>query len=227
MSRRIRKHANPFNVLTELPRVDQAAAFGREAPMEWDLGCGGGDFLFQRARAVPEHNFVGLEVRKPLVEAANARAAREGLKNLVFYYANANMNLAAQRPGSVLRFSVQFPDPCFKKRHHKRRILQPRLVRQMAELLPMGGEVYVQSDVAPLAEEMLDFLSQEPALARIGGPELTIPAPFEARTEWERQHEREGEPIYRMRFAKVAEPAGPVPEPEFRDVRPEEARQEA
>lgn len=221
MSRRIRKHANPFNVLTELPEVDQGAAFGRLAPMEWDLGCGGGDFLFQRARAVPEHNFVGLEVRKPLVEAANARAAREGLKNLIFYYANANVNLSAQRPGSVLRFSVQFPDPCFKKRHWKRRILQPRLVRQMAELLPIGGEIYAQSDVAPLAEEMLDFLMAEGALERRLGDALEIDSPFEERTEWERQHEREGEPVYRMLFVKRREPEGAVQPPEFRDVRPE------
>ena len=88
MSRRIRKHTNPFNVRTELGKIDRMEIFGREAPLEIDLGCGGASFVYERARNHPELDFVGLEVRKPLVEAAAARREREGSRNVVVLYAN-------------------------------------------------------------------------------------------------------------------------------------------
>lgn len=220
MSRRIRKHANPFNVQTVVGQLDRLAVFGREAPLEVDVGCGEGGFLRQRATNHPDVDFVGFEVRKPLVEQANARAEKAGLTNLVYLYANANVNLHFVAPGVVRRFYVHFPDPCFKKRHQKRRILQPRLVRDMAELLPIGGEVYAQSDVKPLAEEMFDFLAQDGAFESRLGDDLLVPRPIEELTEWERHHEKHEEPVYRMLFAKVREPSGDVPTPEFRDTDP-------
>lgn len=221
MSRRIRKHANPFNVTTEVGALDRAAVFGREAPLEIDIGCGGAGFLFERAKNNPDVDFVGFEVRKPLVEAAMARREREGPKNVVVYYANAHPNLPKLvEPGVVRAFYVMFPDPCFKKRHHKRRILQPPLVRVMAELLPIGGQIYVQSDVKPLAEEMHDFLRAEPALERKLGDPLEVPSPIREQTEWERHHERNGEPVYRMLFEKVREPEGEIPPWETRDTNP-------
>ncbi|MEO1227350.1 MAG: tRNA (guanosine(46)-N7)-methyltransferase TrmB [Myxococcota bacterium] len=220
MSRRVRKHANPFNVVTRLDRLDRSAQFGREAPIEVDVGCGAGDFLLQRARARPDLDFVGFEIRKPLVEAANARALGAGLRNVVFFYANAHENLSFAEPGWIQRFCVQFPDPCFKKRHWKRRILQPFFVREMSLRLPTGGEIFAQSDVQPLAEEMFVFLSAETSLKAVLPDTLDAPNPFDERTEWERQHEREGEPVYRMLFRKVGEPEGPVPDLEFRNTNP-------
>lgn len=220
MSQRIRRHANPFTVLTHLGPLDRQALFGRIAPFEMDLGCGAGHFLMARAAAHPERDFAGLDIRKPLIEENNRRAERRGLTNLRFFYANANVNLADQPPGSVDRFYVMFPDPCFKKRHWKRRILQPKLVRHMAQVLPIGGEIFAQSDIKPLAEEMFDFLQQEPAIRSRLGDSVEVNNPFEEQTEWERHHERVGEPVYRMLFEKVNDPSGPVPEPEFRDTNP-------
>jgi len=223
VSRRIRKHANPFNVTTELGRLDRLALFGREAPVEVDLGCGGGALITERARSHPERDFVGLEVRRPLVEQIRARAEREGLKNLTAFHANAHINVRALvPPGEVVMFHVHFPDPCFKKKHRKRRILQPPLVRAMAEVLPAGGVVYAQSDVEPLALEMLAFLEREAALQ--GRMLPAGPPPIPEQTEWERQHEREGEAIHRMWFEKVAEPSGPVEDWDLIDVRPPEKR---
>jgi tRNA (guanine-N7-)-methyltransferase len=223
VSRRIRKHANPFNVTTELGRLDRQTLFGREAPVEVDLGCGGGALIMARARNHPERDFVGLEVRRPLVEQIRARAEQEGIRNLTAFHANAHINVRELvPPGEVVMFHVHFPDPCFKKKHRKRRILQPPLVRAMAEVLPRSGVVYVQSDVEPLAREMLGFLEREPALK--GHMLPPGPPPIPERTEWERQHEREGEPVHRMWFEKIAEPEGPVGDWELVDVRPPEKR---
>lgn len=219
---RIRKHANPFSVRTKVGPLDRSALFGREAPLEIELGCGAGAFLLERATNHPELDFVGFEIRDPLVERANELARARGLPNLVYLYANAHLNLEGLvPPGAAQRFHVHFPDPCFKKRHWKRRLLQPAVVRQMSQLLALGGEVYAQSDVKPLAEEMYDFLAAEGALESVLGADLLVERPLPERTEWERQHERENEPIYRMLFRKVREPAGPVPELPFRRTQPE------
>ncbi len=220
MSRRIRKHANPFNVRTLLGIIDRAAVFGREAPLEVDLGCGGAAFLFERARNHPELDFIGLEVRRPVVEAAIARIEREGLSNVAVFYANSLDNMRLAAPGVVRVFHVQFPDPCFKKRHQKRRICQPASVRAMAELLPIGGTVHLQSDVRPLAEEMFGFMAEDGAFEARTDPSLAADKLFLERTEWERRHEHEGEPVYRMLFEKIREPCGPVAAPEFRDTNP-------
>lgn len=223
MSRRIRKHTNPFTVQTTLGTLDRRALFGRVAPLEVDLGCAGAGLLFERARNHPERDFVGLEVRKGLVLKAMERRAREGPSNLIVFHANANFNVKTlAEPGAVVRFHVHFPDPCYKKKHHKRRIVQPQLVRDMAEALPVGGQVLLQSDVRLLAEEMFRFMAQDDAFESLlsDGSDLRVPAPIPEKTEWERQHEREGEPIYRMLFEKVREPSGPVATPEFVDVNP-------
>jgi len=221
MSRRIRKHANPFTVQTILGPLDRGAWFGREAPLEVDLGCGGASLLFERAAHHPERDFVGIEVRKPLVMQAMERREREGRSNVLVVHANANVNVATlAEPGVIEMFHIHFPDPCFKKKHHKRRIVQPRLVRDMAEVLPIGGRVYLQSDVRLLAEEMYRFMADEAAFRSVLGDELRVPPPIPEQTEWERQHEREGEAVYRMLFEKRRAPTGPVPTPEFVDVNP-------
>jgi tRNA (guanine-N7-)-methyltransferase len=220
MSRRIRKHANPFQVRTELGVIDRRSIFGREAELEVELGSGTSQFLFDRARNHPERDFVGLEVRLPLVEAAMRKRDAEGPKNAAVFYANANQNLRLAPPGAILGFHVHFPDPCFKKRHWKRRILQPPTVRTMAELLSIGGFVYVQSDVKPLAEEMFDFLSADGSFTSRLDASLTSSRPIAESTPWERQHEAEKEQIFRMLFEKVREPSGAVPELPMRPTAP-------
>lgn len=222
MSRRIRKHTNPFNVTARIGRLDREAVFGRSAPFEVDLGCGASGFIRERARNHPERDFIGLEVRKPLVEQAAERRLDEGPRNFAVFHANAHLNVAdLAEPGEIVLFHVHFPDPCFKKRHRKRRILQPPLVRQMAQMLPIGGAIYAQSDVEPLAREMFTFLRMEQALEGELFP-VDRPAPVPERTEWERQHAAEQEPVWRMWFTKVREPFGEVPEYELVDARPPE-----
>jgi tRNA (guanine-N7-)-methyltransferase len=199
MGRRIRKHANPFQVRTELGMIDRRAVFGREAPLEVELGPGNASFLFDRARAHPERDFLGLEVRLPLVQAAELRRERDGPPNVRVFYANANQNLRLAEPGVIQVFHIHFPDPCFKKRHRKRRIVQPETVRIMSELLPIGGLIYAQTDVPALAEEMAELFRADGALEERSAE----PRPLPEITAWERQHEAEGEPIHRMLFEKV------------------------
>lgn len=184
------------------------------------MGCGTGAFLRQRALGHPDVDFVGLEVRKPLVEQIMNRRDREGPPNLAVFYASADTNLALAPPGVIRCFHVHFPDPCFKRRHWKRRILQPKTVLRMAELLPLEGRVFLQSDVLPLAQEMYDFMAAESAFESLLDPSMTVPSPFEERTDWERHHELVGEPVYRMLFVKRRPPSGRVSDLEFRETNP-------
>ena len=217
MPRRIRKHANPFSVRVALGKLDRLATFGREAPLEVEVGSGAGKFLWARALANPDRDFVGLEVRDPLVEGLMARPDRP--PNLVYLFANANQNLALAEPGVIRMFHVHFPDPCFKARHYKRRVLQPGVVRTMAALLPLGGQIYVQSDVRLLAEEMYRFLAAEHALEGRLDSHMRVDAPVPEQTEWEQHPRAVGEPIWRMLFEKVREPTGPIPALECGPVR--------
>ena len=186
-------------------------------PVEVELGCGAGAFLLERAAHHPERDFVGFEIRDPLVERANSVAKARGLSNLLYVYANASTNLSGLLPpGVVVQFHVHFPDPCFKKRHWKRRQIQPFVVREMSGLLAIGGAIYAQSDVLPLAQEMYAFFEADGAFESRLAPHMLVERPVMEQTEWERQHERENEPIYRMWFEKVRESADPIPELELR-----------
>ena len=220
MATRVRRHANPFNCHTEVGRLDRDALFGRLAPLEVELGPGSARFLFERARANPDTDFVGFEVRRPLVESAMVRRQREGPPNVAVLYANATDNLAIAEPGIIRRFHVHFPDPWAKKRHWKRRMVQPGVVRAMAELLPIGGQIYAQSDVANLAAEMYAFFSADGALKSLLDPTMRVDRPFVEQTDWERHHEEAGEPVYRMLFEKRREVSGPVPELTLRPTGP-------
>jgi tRNA (guanine-N7-)-methyltransferase len=213
MARRVRRHANPFSCDVALGALDQVAMFGREAPLELEIGPGSASFLFDRAAACPDADFIGIEVRKPMVEQAMARRERMGLKNAVVLYANANINLKTLvSPELIRRFHVHFPDPWVKKRHWKRRIMQPQLVRDMAQLMAIGGEIYAQSDVPNLAREMYYFLEQDGCLKSKLDPSMLVDRPLPEFTDWEKHHEEIGEPIYRMLFEKVREVTGPVPD---------------
>lgn len=202
----------------ELGELDRAALFGREGPLELELGSGAGRFLWERALAHPELDFVGLEIREPLVEHRMARPDRP--KNLVYLVANANRNLALAKPGVIQQFHVHFPDPCFRGRHFKRRVIQSSTVREMATLLPLGGRIYAQSDVLLLAEEMFRVLSAETALSALLPADLRAPRPIPEATEWELHHEAVAEPIYRMLFEKQREPSGETPKVVLGPVKP-------
>tara|TARA_Y100001934_G_C12029101_1_gene620485 strand:- start:385 stop:687 length:303 start_codon:yes stop_codon:yes gene_type:complete len=91
-------------------------------------------------------------------------------------------------------------------------MVRPDLVRKMAELLDVGGQIYAQSDVPNLAKEMYFFFEQDGCLESLLDPSMQVERPFPEFTDWEKHHEDIGEPIYRMLFEKVRPVHGPVPD---------------
>lgn len=155
----VRQHVNPLSRFFQLPLElpPPPALFGDPTlPLHLDIGCARGRFLLALAPQEAGFNHLGVEIRRALVQAAEAERNSLALANLRFLFCNANVSLEAwlaALPASLLqRVTIQFPDPWFKKKHHKRRVLQPELLLAIAAALPPGGELFLQSDVLAVIE---------------------------------------------------------------------------
>jgi tRNA (guanine-N7-)-methyltransferase len=145
--------------------LDWRAAFGREAPSIVEIGFGMGDATAQIAAARPGDDFLGIEVHTPGVGALLQRIDERQLANVRILQHDAVEVLREMiAPGSLAGVHVYFPDPWHKKRHHKRRLIQPDFVRLLAGRLAPGGYLHCATDWEPYAEQMLEVLSAEPAL---------------------------------------------------------------
>jgi tRNA (guanine-N7-)-methyltransferase len=171
-------------------------------PLHLDIGSARGRFLLKMAGMERGWNFVGVEIREPLVDEANRIGAEQGLTNLHYEFCNAMLlldKLLEKLPQGLLRMvTIQFPDPWFKKRHAKRRMVNRELVETVAGKLGMGGRIFVQTDIEFLAEEMFELFRANVQLREIETGEN----PFPVKTEREQAVEDKELPIYRAMFVK-------------------------
>ncbi|MBN2498194.1 MAG: methyltransferase domain-containing protein [Deltaproteobacteria bacterium] len=134
---------------------DWRVAFGRRAPIEVDLGCGRGHYALDRARHRPEIDLVALDTRAKWICRLRDQARAEGLRNLRAIRCDARHDLRLLfGPGTVRAFTIHHPDPWWKKRHRKRRLVTSALAAELATLLRPGGWIFVQTDVPDLAAEL-------------------------------------------------------------------------
>ena len=172
--------------------LDPAAVFGRRAPLILEIGFGMGEATAQIARSRPEEDFLGCEVHEPGVGALLKRIGELGLTNVRIVQHDAVEVLQHMiAPDQLDGVHIFFPDPWHKKRHHKRRLIQPPFVALLASRLKPGGYVHCATDWQPYAEQMLEVLSAEPRLANaspdpaLGGyaprPDYRPPTKFEQR----------------------------------------------
>ena len=158
------------------------------------------------ATVEPNWNYLGLEIREPLVEEANESKGQAQLENLHYLFCNANNSLnpilSSLPVGTLQRVTIQFPDPWFKNRHAKRRVVQPEMLEVLANYLVSGGVVFVQSDVEAIAVEMRDRFSSSPAFQRQGGDDWLGTNPLPVPTEREISTLSRGEPVYRALFIR-------------------------
>ena len=206
---RVRQHVNPLGEKYQrpvaVPHWEEIYRHPRQ-PLHVDIGCGKGIFLLQMATLQPDWNFIGLEIRQPLVEQAQRRCQAADLTNLHFVFCNANVSFHSLMaswppPHPLQRVSIQFPDPWFKQRHQKRRVLQPALVKDLAEFLSPGGEVVIQSDVETVARQMTDRLAESPFFTQ-PSPGWLRESPFPAQTDRERVTLDQGLAVYRASFIR-------------------------
>lgn len=152
--------------------IDFDAAFGRRAPLSFEIGFGAGDALLARSQARPDWNHVGIEVHRPGVGRALIRAEQAGLENLRVMTRDAVDVLREQvAPDSLAEVVIEFPDPWHKKRHHKRRLVQPALAQLVAERLAPDGVLRLATDWAEYALQMREVLDAEPAFVTLSDRE--------------------------------------------------------
>ena len=203
---RVREHVNPLSQKYQAPASppDWTQIYAQpEQPLHLDIGCGRGRFLLRMAQLQPERNFLGLEIREPLVEQANRWRDELGLVNLHYIFANANNSLRSLLSPSTLEgVIIQFPDPWFKRRHQKRRVVQPGLVADLAVCLRPGGYLFIQSDVEVVAVEMRDRLAEHPAFEATSQDWLRQ-NPLPVASERECSTLEQGLPVYRTLFTRL------------------------
>jgi tRNA (guanine-N7-)-methyltransferase len=154
-----------FGIDFQPAQLDLNQCFGREAPRTLEIGFGNGEHLLERAILQPERDFLGVEVHPPGVGHLLLAAARADLGNLKVIAHDAVVVLQEQiPPRSLDEVQLLFPDPWPKKRHHKRRIVQPEFARLLAERLKPGGRLHLATDWEPYAQHMREVLDACPAL---------------------------------------------------------------
>jgi tRNA (guanine-N7-)-methyltransferase len=154
-----------FGVLYTQERLDLAEAFGRAAPNILEIGFGMGDTTAQVAAAHPENDYLAVEVHTPGVGSLLLRIADLGLSNVRIVQHDAVEVLEHMiAPGTLAGVHVFFPDPWPKKRHHKRRLIQPPFVTLLASRMKPGAYLHVATDWEDYASQILEVLSAEPLL---------------------------------------------------------------
>jgi tRNA (guanine-N7-)-methyltransferase len=203
---RVHQHVNPlapYFRFTPMP-LEIGKVFADPAqPLFLDIGCARGRFLLKMAELFPNQNFLGVEIREPLVTEANRIRDEKNLTNLHYEFVNATLSLdrlLEKLPQSILQtVTIQFPDPWYKKKHAKRRMVNDKLVEIVAAHLSVGGKVFIQTDVEFLADEMFALFRENKTLKEIEINEN----PFPLKTEREQAVEDKNLPIFRALFEKT------------------------
>ncbi|MCU0967781.1 MAG: tRNA (guanosine(46)-N7)-methyltransferase TrmB [Rubrivivax sp.] len=183
-------------------QVDPRAVFGRAAPVIVEIGFGMGDATALVAAAMPDHDFIGVEVHEAGVGALLRRIGEQQLTNLRIVRHDAVEVLQQMiAPASLAGVHLWFPDPWPKTRHHKRRLVQPPFAALVASRLAPGGYLHCATDWQPYAEQMLDVLSATPGLVNTSAGFAERPA-WRPPTKFEQRGLRLGHGVWDLVFRR-------------------------
>lgn len=182
-------------------------AFPQAGPLVLEIGFGMGDSLLLMAQAEAEKNFIGIEVHPPGVGCLINNAGKAELSNLKVYMADALDVLDDCIADSSLdRFQLYFPDPWHKKKHNKRRIVQPEFVEKITAKLKTGGLIHMATDWEPYAEYMMEVLSLAPGIRNLAGDYQFSSRPdHRPITKFEKRGENLGHGVWDLMFEKAAD----------------------
>ena len=157
----MRQHVNPlsrnFDEIEEIPSLREIFD-NSKLNLHLDIGCAAGEFLFDLALLNSNWNYVGIEIRERLVKTAKLKVLEREIKNLYFVFGSANKILNNFQSKFIFQnlksISFNFPDPWFKKRHHKRRVIQPEFINMLSNLMQKGSLIFIKTDVKDLFDDM-------------------------------------------------------------------------
>jgi len=157
----MRQHVNPlssnFNQIESIPSLNEM--FGdSKLNLHLDIGCAAGEFLFDLALVNTSWNYLGIEIRERLVKTAKLKVQEREIRNLYFVFGNAINILNDVQSKFIVKslksISFNFPDPWFKKRHYKRRVIQPEFINILSDSLQKGSLIFIKTDVKDLFDYM-------------------------------------------------------------------------
>ena len=157
----MRQHVNPlsrnFNEIEKIPSLVEMFCDSK-LNLHLDIGCAAGEFLFDLALFNTSWNYLGIEIREKLVETAKLKVLEREFRNLYFVFGNAHNILNDDQCRFILEnvksISFNFPDPWFKKRHYKRRVIQPEFINILSNTLQTGSLIFIKTDVKDLYDYM-------------------------------------------------------------------------
>jgi tRNA (guanine-N7-)-methyltransferase len=211
----LRQHVNPLSRFFQLPLQLPSPAelfVHPDQPIHLDIGCARGRCILGLAELNPAWNHLGVEIRRPLVTSADRDAVASSNGNVRVLFCNANISLeswlAALPDDRLQRVSVQFPDPWFKRRHRKRRVLQPALLLAIAAALQPGRELFLQSDVLAVIEPMVALTELSGCFNRPESDARPWRAdnPLAVPTEREQYVLEKNLPVYRVLYQRNGHP---------------------
>ncbi len=184
---------------------DPEKVFTESGPLEIEIGSGKGLFLHREATASPQKNLLGIEISLKYARFAASRLARAEIANACVVHADARQIFSEMLPdGSLAAIHIYFPDPWWKKRHHKRRLLNPAFVHQLSRTLVDGGCLHFWTDVQETFEAGLAALRTDD---RLQGPHEVTPSQathdLDYQTHFERRMRLSGKEIFRSEFIRL------------------------
>ena len=185
-------------------RLDLDAVFGRHAPRVLDIGFGDGEAVLTAAANNRGVDYLGVEVHEPGIGHLLVLIERAGVENIRIVQRDAVEVVAAMLgPATFDAVSLFFPDPWPKKRHHKRRLIQPAFVAELARILKDGGLVHLATDWADYAAHAQAVFAADPRLRSIGHADVSAnPLAFRPPTKFERRGRRLGHEVVDLFYRK-------------------------
>ncbi len=168
-------------------------------PIELDIGFGRGLSLFERAALAPQSRIIGIEVKTKLAYKAQERLEKHGIRNVTVLCGDAREILTRAEPSrSVARVSLHFPDPWWKKRHDKRRLIGDALLAELVRLMKPGAELFIQTDVEHRARQYVAALRAQNELELSSEGGFVGENPLGARSNREKRAAEDGLPVWRI-----------------------------
>jgi len=186
--------------------LDLRRLFGNQHPVILEIGFGDGAATWRMARAHPEQNFLAVEVHRPGVGRLLLALEREGLENVRVACADAVEWLQSGIPADSLDgVRIYFPDPWPKKRHHKRRMVQPEFIQLLASRMKPGALLHMATDWLHYAEHMLDVMRDLEQFENLSPDGSYCSRPeWRPQTKYERRGERLGHPVKDLIFRRTS-----------------------
>ena len=207
----MRQHVNPLSQFFQLPLALPSNSIlfrNSHHPIHIDIGSAKGEFLMELALKYPDWNFLGLEIRAPLVSSSERKRKELELENLKFLFCNVNVSLDKWLSDldfdQLKRVSIQFPDPWFKRKHFKRRVLKTSLLNSIARYMSKDGELFIQSDILKLIESMTNIIDNSTYFYRKDsqGLKWLDKNPYNAFTDRELFVIKQNLPVYRAMYIR-------------------------